>query len=111
LAEFEVADDEEFVEGGVLGEAAHALERDAGLVAAGGAERDHRARDAEEVVQGELGGERGLRAAAGEDRADLPGRAEVPARPPGDVDARWTVELLDTYLARATVARTEQIAA
>jgi hypothetical protein len=61
------------VERGVLGEAAHPLERDPGLVAAGGAERDHRAGDGEEVVQGDLGRERGLTRPAGQDRADFPG--------------------------------------
>jgi hypothetical protein len=69
-------------ERGVLREAAHPLEADPGLVAAGGADRDHRPGDRAEVMHADLRRERGLGVAARQDRADLAGRPEVRACDP-----------------------------
>jgi len=72
-----VADDEEILERLMLREAAHPLKADARLVAAGGADRHHRAGRAEEVVDADLRRECGLRVAAREDRAHLARGPEV----------------------------------
>jgi hypothetical protein len=92
-----VTDGQEPVESGVLREAAHALERDPGLIAAGRAERDHGARDGEEVVQGDLGRQRGLRVSAGDDRGDLSGRPEVGAGDPALVGVQRLVDQLAQF--------------
>jgi hypothetical protein len=49
-----VSHDEEIFERGVFGEAAHPLETDPGLVAAGGADRDHRPWDRAELMNADL---------------------------------------------------------
>jgi len=79
VAQLQVPDGQVILDGGVLREAAHPLEADPRLIAAGGADRDHRARRRQEVMHTDLRGQRGLRVAAGEDRRDLARPAEVRA--------------------------------
>lgn len=92
VAQFEVADDEQVVERGVLREAAHPLERDPCLIAARGADRDGGAGRGEQVMQRDLCGDRRLRVAPRQDRADLAGRPEVRPRDPLLV---WMQRLVD----------------
>ena len=82
VAQLQVPDGQVILDGGVLREAAHPLEADPRLIAAGGADRDHRARRRQEVMHTDLRGQRGLRVAAGEDRRDLARLAEVGAGDP-----------------------------
>ena len=72
-----MANREDPVERGMLGEAAHPLERDPGLVTTGGADRHRSTGNGEEMMEADQRRGRGLRVAAREDRADLPRGPEV----------------------------------
>ena len=72
VAQLQVPDGQVILDGGVLREAAHPLEADPRLIAAGGADRDHRARRGKQVMQTDQRRRRRLRAAARQDRRYLP---------------------------------------
>ena len=94
MTQFQVADDEQILERLMLREAAHTLKADAGLITAGGADRDHRPRRGEQVVNADLRRKRGLGVAAGQNRRDLPRRSEVGAGDPLLVRQQWLVDQL-----------------
>jgi len=77
MAQLQVTDHEVIRDGDVLREAAHPLERDPRLIAAGRADRYRCTRRAEQVVNGDQRRRRRLGVAARQDRCDLARLAEV----------------------------------
>jgi hypothetical protein len=78
----------------MLREAAHALEADAGLVAAGGADRHRRRFDAQQVMQGDLCCQARLAVAARQDGDDFALRPVVRASDALLEALQWLVDAL-----------------